>query len=60
MIYVCKRNGALINSFETGVNSDYIIEFICGSYNKEIILITQNIPDFEIYLIVLQKHTEDG
>ena len=60
-IYLCNSNGKLIHSFDTGLTlGDYYIQFVSGSCNNEIVLLTEKISDFLKRSNVLHIYTEDG
>ena len=61
MVYLCNSNGKLIHSFDTGLTlGDYFIQFVSGSCNNEIVLLTKKISDFLKRSNVLHIYTEDG
>ena len=49
----------MINSFDTGLNDGYFIQFVSGSCSKEIVLLTVKYQGFK-YSNVLHIFTEDG
>ena len=62
-VYVCNRNGELVNSFNPsegpGPKSDRIV-FMSVSSNNEIVLVTQTINDVMRNSYCLSTYTEDG
>ena len=61
MVYLCNSNGKLIHSFDTGLTfRDYFIQFVSGSCNNEIVLLTRKRSNFPKCSIVLHMYTEDG
>ena len=60
-VYLCNSNGKLIHSFDTGLTfGNYFIEFVSGSCNNEIVLLTEKISDSRKDSNVLHIYTEDG
>ena len=60
MVYLCNSNGALINSFDTGLNNDYFIKLVSSSSNKEVVLLTEKLPDNLKNSNALHMYREDG
>ena len=59
-VYLCNSSGKLINSFQTGLNVDYFLEFVSASFNNEIMLLTFKMPDILRNSNVLHIYTDDG
>ncbi len=60
MVYLCNSNGKLINSFDTGLKSDYFLKFVSGFCNNEVVLLTKKYADILRDSNVLHIYTEDG
>ena len=61
MVYLCNSNGKLIHSFDTGLTlGNCFIEFVSGSCNNEIVLLTDIFFGPLKRSNVLHIYTEDG
>ncbi len=59
-VYVCDKNGELINSFDTGLKDNHEIESVCVSSNDEIILTTFKWSGIVKHSNMLHIYTKEG